>query len=121
MATTVLIIDDHDGFRARARRALEADGYDVVGEAQDAAGGLAEADRLSPDVVLLDVHLPDRSGLDVAGELAAGPPPRHVVLVSTYDETDVSALARRSGARGFLPKGELSGAALAALIGTTPR
>ena len=112
---TVLIVDDHAGFRARVRRTLEAEGYQVIGEAADAAGGLAEARRLRPDVVLLDVHLPDRSGIEIARELSGGTPPSEVVLVSTYEALEVGPI-EGSGARGFLHKGKLSGAALRELL-----
>ena len=70
MATTVLIVDDHTAFRSRARRMLEADGFEVVGEAGDGASGVAAARRLEPDVVLLDLQLPDTTGFAVAQELS---------------------------------------------------
>src|SRR4051794_25617767 len=66
MRPTVLMVDDHDGFRARARVMLEDAGFDVVGEAGDAAAGIEAADRLRPDVVLLDIGLPDEDGFAVA-------------------------------------------------------
>ena len=74
----VLIVDDHPSFRASARVLLEAEGFDVVGEAADGAQALTEAGRLSPEVVLLDVQLPDIDGFDVAARLtgAADAPDR---------------------------------------------
>ena len=66
MALTVLIVDDHPSFRASARVLLEAEGFDVIGEAADGTSGIAEARRLRPDLVLLDVQLPDIDGFDVA-------------------------------------------------------
>jgi DNA-binding NarL/FixJ family response regulator len=110
----VLIVDDHAGFRAMARRMLEADGHAVVGEAEDGAGALVEAGRCSPDVVLLDLHLPDTSGLVIAERItgAAGAPA--VVLTSSHDEAELDALARERGACGFVSKASLSGDALAA-------
>ena len=63
MGKTVLIVDDHSGFRATARELLECEGYEVVGEAADAATAIAEARRLQPDIVLLDVQLPDFDGV----------------------------------------------------------
>jgi len=116
VATTVLIVDDHAGFRASARRLLEADGFAVVGEAADGASGLAEAGRLAPDLVLLDLQLPDISGFTVAARLSAADHPPAVVITSTRDVADFQALARRSGARSFVAKSELSGAALAAAL-----
>jgi DNA-binding NarL/FixJ family response regulator len=112
----VLIVDDHPRFRRTARRALECDGWTVVGEAADGTHGLAEAERLEPDLVLLDIGLPDVSGLIVAQQLADRAPGVAVVLVSTQDAGDFAALAAAHGARGFLPKAELSGPALDGLL-----
>jgi DNA-binding NarL/FixJ family response regulator len=117
MGGTVLIVDDHVVFRSRVRRMLEADGFDVIGEAGDIAEGLASAAQLTPDIVLLDIHLPDGSGLDAARQFAEGSPPRQVVIVSTYDAEDVGDITSR-GAHGFISKAELSGQALAAALGT---
>ena len=113
---TVLIIDDHEGFRSSARTLLEADGYRVVGEAGDGMSGLRVAAELQPDVVLLDVQLPDIDGFDVAARLATGEGPQ-VVLISSREFSGTDPVVRRSGARGFVPKDELSGEALAALLG----
>jgi DNA-binding NarL/FixJ family response regulator len=109
---TVLIVDDHAGFRRRARRTLEAAGYRVVGEATDGAAGIAASAELEPDVVLLDVHLPDASGFDIVSRMLA----RTVVLISTHDRQDYAELITRSGARGFLAKDQLCGATLEALV-----
>jgi DNA-binding NarL/FixJ family response regulator len=113
MATTVLIVDDHTAFRSRARRMLEADGFEVVGEAADGASGVDAARRLEPDVVLLDLQLPDTTGFAVAEALGGD---AAVVITSTRDGDDFDALARRAGALGFLSKAELSGAALEELL-----
>ena len=113
---TVLIVDDHPSFRASARAILEADGFSIVGEAEDGATGLALLRKLRPDVVLLDVQLPDMSGFDVCiecGDLDT----TSVVLVSSRDATDYGSLIESSGARGFVPKADLSGAAIISLIG----
>ena len=77
MALTVLIVDDHPSFRASARVLLEAEGFDVIGEAADGTSGIAEAKRLRPDLVLLDVQLPDIDGFEVAGQLTNGNGPAH--------------------------------------------
>ena len=113
----LLIVDDHERFRTVARRTLQREGYDVVGEAADAAEGLDLAGQLRPDVILLDVMLPDRSGLEVIGDLRAQDPDVAVVMISTHPEEEWAELAVSRGARGFLPKSELSGEAVAALIG----
>jgi DNA-binding NarL/FixJ family response regulator len=117
MAKTVLIVDDHPSFRASARRMLEAGDYEVVGEAQDGGAALAAAQRLRPDLVLLDVRLPDVDGFEVARRLliAARPAPQ-IVLVSSHDSTDLGDEIGASGARGFVPKSELSAEAITLLI-----
>jgi DNA-binding NarL/FixJ family response regulator len=118
MARTVLIVDDHPSFRATARALLEADGFTVVGEARDGLEALSLEEELHPEIVLLDVQLPDLSGFEVAVRLldrnGASP---SIVLVSSRDAADYGGLIAESGARGFVPKGELSGAAVRALVG----
>lgn len=113
--TSVLIVDDHPSFRANARALLEAEGLDVVGEAEDGNGALSEVERLRPQVVLLDVQLPDMDGFEVASRLAENGGPR-VIFVSSHDVRDFGQLVAHSGAAGFIPKAELSGAAIAALL-----
>ena len=116
MASTVLIVDDHPSFRATARLLLEADGWTVVGEAADGAAGLAAARSLRPDLVLLDVNLPDLDGFDVSSRLTGEDDAPAVVLVSSRDAGDFGPLVRRSGARGFVAKADLSGDALRRLV-----
>ena len=116
MAPTVLVVDDHSGFRSRARALLEAEGYAVVGEAADGASAVAEAERLHPDVVLLDVQLPDADGFDVAARITGDGGASAVVLTSSRDWSDSAELIAGSGARGFVPKDQLSGAALGELL-----
>lgn len=116
MTRTVLIVDDHAGFRATARMLLESEGYDVVGEAADGRSAIAAARKLQPDLVLLDIQLPDLDGFDIAARLTAEDDAPKVVLVSSRDGTDFGPLLVRSGARGFIPKDELSGAALEAVL-----
>jgi DNA-binding NarL/FixJ family response regulator len=115
MAQTVLIVDDHPGFRERARALLESEGFLVVGEAGDGAGAVARAAEIGPDVVLLDVQLPDVDGFEVARQLGATAGGPAVVLVSSRDAADYGDLISSCGARGFVPKGELSGDAVRAL------
>ncbi len=114
VGSTVLIVDDHPAFRASARRLLELDGFDVVGEAEDGASGLALARELEPELVLLDVALPDTSGFDVASELRDAS--SKVVLISSRDPTDFGPRIAASGAAGFIPKEQLSTAAIRAVL-----
>jgi DNA-binding NarL/FixJ family response regulator len=117
MTRSVLIVDDHPVFRQSARRMLEADGYEVVGEAGDGASGIAAVQALKPDVVLLDVQLPDIDGFDVAARLTASDDAPIVVITSSRDGSDFGPLVTRSGAHGFLPKGELCGEAIERMLG----
>jgi len=111
----VLIVDDHPSFRATARALLEAEGFDVIGEAVDGASAVDTCRRLRPQLVLLDVQLPDVDGFEIARRLTAEGGPA-VILVSSRDGSDFGPLVARSGARGFLPKADLSGVALARLV-----
>jgi DNA-binding NarL/FixJ family response regulator len=117
MRARVLIVDDHDGFRAVARVLLESEGFDVVGEAADGGSAVDAAAVLRPDIVLLDVHLPDSDGFSIARQLAGQPEPPVVVLVSSRPIADLRRRVRDSPAVGFLAKDELSGAAVTAIVG----
>ena len=121
MRTTVLIVDDHAGFRRFARRLLEDSGYVVVGEAADGESACAAADRLRPDAVLLDLLLPDTSGIAVAAALAAMPDAPSVVLVSSRGAEDIGRPLADAPVRGFIPKAALTGAAVTALLGAADR
>jgi DNA-binding NarL/FixJ family response regulator len=113
---TIVVVDDHPTFRATARVLLEAEGFDVVGEAEDGASALEQVAALRPEVVLLDVQLPDIDGFEVAARLQRNGERSQIVLTSSRDAADFGSLVERSGARGFVPKDELSGAAIAALL-----
>ena len=114
---TIVVVDDHPTFRATACALLEAEGFVVVGEAADGLSALEVIERLAPDVVLLDVQLPDIDGFEVAARVAAFDSPPVIVLTSSRDARDFGSLIAESGARGFIEKAELSGEAMAALIG----
>jgi DNA-binding NarL/FixJ family response regulator len=116
----VLIVDDHEGFRASARRMLEADGFEVVAEAGTGAEALQAADAWSPELIVLDVHLPDVQGFDVAERLTMNGSAPAIVLTSSRDASDFGPLVERSGARGFIPKSELSGEALRRILDEQP-
>ena len=115
MPLTVLIVDDHAGFRRAARALLEAEGYEVIGESATGGDALADAERVRPTLVLLDIGLPDIDGIQVAALLTAADRSRAVVLTSSRDGADYQRLIEGCGARGFIAKAELSGAAIAAL------
>jgi DNA-binding NarL/FixJ family response regulator len=113
---TVLLVDDHPSFRATARLLLEADGYVVVGEAENGTAALSQAEQLRPDVVLLDVNLPDIDGFTVAERLTRAGLSPVVVLCSSRDAADFGDQIERSGARGFIAKADLSGDAVRELV-----
>ena len=110
----ILIVDDNPGFCASARTLLERDGYEVA-EAADGTTGLASAVQLTPDLVLLDIQLPDMDGFEVAEQLARLDPAPPVVLISSRAAADYGSLIASSPVRGFISKSELSGEAVRAL------
>jgi DNA-binding NarL/FixJ family response regulator len=113
----VLIVDDHQAFRESVSALLEAEGFAVVGAAADGAGAIAETRRLRPDVVLLDIQLPDIDGFAVAERLSDAPDPPAVVFISSRDAAAYGPRLEETAARGFITKRELSGQALASLVG----
>ena len=115
-ARRVVVVDDHPSFRRCACALLAAEGFEVVGEAEDGEGAIALVSELAPELVLLDVQLPDIDGFEVAARLLARHPALAIVLVSSRDRADYGSLVEASGARGFVGKGELSGAALGRLL-----
>jgi DNA-binding NarL/FixJ family response regulator len=116
VGTRVLIVDDHAGFRACARRLLESEGYRVVGEAADCASAVEAVRALEPDLALVDVYLPDADGFELAARLLALADPPEVVLTSSRDGAEFQELAAKSGARGFVPKADLSREAIEELL-----
>jgi DNA-binding NarL/FixJ family response regulator len=120
MAVAVLIVDDNARFRVRARRRLEEDGYKVVAEATDGESALEAVRRHRPEVVLLDIGLPGQSGLSVAEQLTRDSDGPVVVLTSTRDAADFGDRIAACGAHGFVPKDNLSGDAITALLHGRP-
>jgi DNA-binding NarL/FixJ family response regulator len=116
MAASVLIIDDHSGFRAQARRVLESEGYLVIGEAEDCSSGLEAARRLHPELALVDVYLPDGDGFGLASSLAVLSDPPTVILISSHDGAELEHCVSASEARGFVSKAELSRDAIEELL-----
>jgi DNA-binding NarL/FixJ family response regulator len=115
MLPTVLIVDDHAGYRSAARALLEAEGFEVVGESASGEDALERVESLRPDLVLLDIGLPGIDGIEVAVRLAQRENPPAVVLTSSRDGIGCEGIFRACGARGFIPKAELSGDTLTAL------
>jgi DNA-binding NarL/FixJ family response regulator len=116
VSTTLLIVDDHEDFRRSARAMLEGDGFTVVGEAEDGRSAIAKVKDLRPEVVLLDVQLPDLDGFAVAERVAAGPDAPVVVLISSRDAAVYGSRLAITAARGFIAKSDLSGEVLANLV-----
>ena len=116
MVTSVLVIDDDATFRELAVRMLEGIGLSVVGEADTVAAGAAAARRLRPQAALVDVALPDGSGVNLAGELAALPWGPRIVLTSSDPGAVTEAGARSAGAAAFIAKHDLPGSPLRALL-----
>jgi two-component system OmpR family response regulator len=116
-AQTVLVVDDHEGFRLRTRRLLERHRYRVI-EAADGAEAILQSERVRPDIVLLDVHLPDIDGFEVAARLRAGGGTGAILMVSTHPEADLSERLRGSAADGFIDKADLSASTIAAMLAT---
>src|SRR3954454_23769035 len=100
--TTVLIVDDHPTFRATARMLLEAEGYDVVGEAPDGTSGIAAAWEPHPGLGLLGVTLPHLDGSSGAQRITANQGAPAVVFTSSRGSSDFGRLVAGSGARGFI-------------------
>jgi DNA-binding NarL/FixJ family response regulator len=116
MGTRVLIVDDHGGFRAHARRLLECEGYRVIGEAEDCASAVEAAQALQPELALVDIHLPDADGFELTYLLVALADPPTFVLTSSRDGADLAPCVSACGARGFVPKAELSRDAIEELL-----
>ena len=116
MGVSVLIVDDHSGFRTLARRMLESEGYSVIGEAEDVASAVEAARTLEPELALVDVYLPDGDGFEVTSRLSELRTAPAVVLTSSHDRSEFAHCVTRSGARGFVPKTELSRATIDALL-----
>ena len=112
----VLIAEDEALIRLDLREMLSEEGFDVVGEAADGATALEAATSLDPEVILLDIQLPDMDGFEVARRLLAEGPKRQIVLVSSRDRSAYGPLIEESGARGFVSKGDLSRDSLERLL-----
>ena len=113
---TILIVDDHPSFLAAARFVLESEGFDVVGVATDGESAVRETVRFAPEIVLLDVSLPDMTGFEVASRLRAAGVSSRIVFTSSREGSDYGLLIDESDASGFIGKADLSGEALRLLV-----
>jgi DNA-binding NarL/FixJ family response regulator len=113
----VLIVDDNAQFRTLARHLLENGGFVVVGEASDAAEAVQANHLLRPDVILLDIQLPDQDGFTVAELVAKESDPPRVVFISTHDRAVYRHRLARLPASTFLDKGALTAPVFRAAIG----
>ena len=102
----VLVVDDHHAFRQALTSALEmVDEIEVAGEAGGGIAGCREAEHIEPDVVLMDLSMPDLSGFDAMEWMHERQPRLPVVILTADSDPEVEAEARRAGASGFLAKG----------------
>jgi two-component system, NarL family, response regulator DesR len=108
IALRVLIVDDTPGCRRIVCELLERRGYEVAGQAASVVAALRLAESIQPDAALLDVHLPDGDGFDLAARLTRSQPSIAVLLTSSEFDDRFYARADASGARGFVPKSQLA-------------
>ncbi len=120
MRPRIVIVDDDATFLATVRRLLEAQGFAVVGEALNGLDGVAAAARLEPDIVLVDVNLPDIDGFQVVERIADGGRAPPVVLTSIRSAGDFGSLIETSRARAFITKADITGEALAEFLEGRP-
>ena len=116
MTLRCLIVDDNADFGDAATGLLEGQGITVVGIATSAGDALRKADVLRPQLALVDIKLGDQSGFDVARQLAMRAETPKVILISTEERQDYESLINASPALGFLPKTDLSAAAIHELL-----
>lgn len=116
MSQTVLIVDDHDTYRAFVKSLLQEGGFEVVGEAANALSGLDAIRSLQPDLVVLDVQLPSSSGFEMARQLRSEGFSAPIILMSSREAASYGDQIDNSGAVGFIPKGEMSGETVRAVL-----
>lgn len=116
MLKTLLVVDDHQGFRSFVATLLDGDCFTVTGVAEDGQTALDAVDALHPDLVLLDIQLPGMDGFEVAARLAERSPSPSVVLTSTRDAADLGGRLADAPVLGFVPKHEMSVEAIRRLV-----
>lgn len=114
---SVLLVDDQETFRDIARDQLATDSsFLIIGEAADGTGAIELTSRLHPNVIVMDIQMPDMNGIEAARRILKDDPSVRIVLTSMGDDAEYGPLAREIGACGFLPKRELSASSVHALI-----
>jgi DNA-binding NarL/FixJ family response regulator len=110
---SVIVVDDQAPFRLAARAVLRrTDGFELVGEAANGLEAISLADTLQPDLVLMDINMPEMGGLEATRRIVAGHPGTVVFLCSTYDFNDLPEDAKTSGARAYVHKEQFGPATL---------
>ena len=106
---SVIVVDDQAPFRLAARAVVRrTEGFELVGEAANGLEAISLADSLQPDLVLMDINMPEMGGLEATRQIVAGHPGTIVFLCSTYDVNDLPEDARTSGARAYMHKEQFS-------------
>ena len=114
---SVLLVDDQETFREIARGQLGADeSFLIIGEAADGTGAIELTDQLNPSVIVMDIQMPDMSGIEAARQILKQNPSVRIVLTSMGDDMEYGPLALEIGACGFIPKRDLSPSAVHKLI-----
>jgi len=103
-ALRLLLADDHQMLREGLRRSMTEEGFDVIGEARDGAEAVALAAALQPQVILMDITMPEQNGVEATREIVASMPEVRVVMLTMHADQDLLAQAIRAGASGYLVK-----------------
>ena len=108
-AVSVVVVDDQAPFRLAARAVLRlTEGFELVGEAENGLEALTLVDTLKPDLVLMDINMPEMGGIEATRQIVAELPSTVVILCSTYGVNDLPPEAATSGARAYVHKEQLS-------------
>ena len=102
--TTIMIVDDNDMMRSILRGMLRGEAYEVVGEARNGVLAVEMADRLKPDIVCLDVMMPEKNGIEALVEIKAARPETAVVMITSNADADTVQQSIGNGASGFIIK-----------------